>query len=92
MGSMSGAASRLRRRAHTSQNKQVSGTDAKVVADKAEGVADKSDTLTLITSDGEIIVFDGMDVPIEEAAALISEDALGKIWNRPAEDLAWRDM
>jgi len=50
------------------------------------------DTLTLITSDGEIIVFDGMDIPIGEATALASEDALGKIWNRQAEDLAWRDM
>ncbi len=55
-------------------------------------VAGASDTLTLITSDGETIVFDGMDIPIGEATALASEDALGKIWNRPAEDLAWRDM
>ena len=85
MGSMSGAAPHLRRGARTYQNKRASVTEAEVVTNK-------SDTLTLITSDGEIIVFDGMDVPIEEAAALISEDALGKIWNRPAEDLAWRDI
>lgn len=85
MGSMSGTTPRLRRGARTYQNKRASGAETEVVTNK-------SDTLTLITSDGEIIVFDGMDVPIEEAAALMSEDALGKIWNRPAEDLAWRDI
>lgn len=49
-------------------------------------------TLTFVTSDGESIVFDGMDIPVEEAAALMGEDALGKIWNSPTEDSAWRDM
>lgn len=57
-----------------------------------QAVKSEPGTLTFVTSDGERIVFDDMDIPVEEAAALLGEDALGKIWNRPAEDLAWRDM
>jgi hypothetical protein len=29
---------------------------------------------------------------LSETTALASEDALGKIWNRPAEDEAWRNL
>ena len=50
------------------------------------------ETLTFITSDGETIAFDGMDIPVGEAAALAGEEALGRIWNRPEEDLAWRGI
>ena len=70
---------------HTDQDKSVPNPEP--VAD-----TDKTNTLTFVTSDGEVIVFDGMDVPLAEATTLASEEALGKIWNRPAEDAAWRDM
>lgn len=73
------------REARTDQDKPASSAEPAAVTNKAN-------ILTLITSDGEVIVFDGMDVPIAEATALASEDALGKIWNRPAEDAAWHDM
>ncbi len=49
-------------------------------------------TLTFVTSEGESIVFDGMEMPVSEAAALAGEAALGRIWDRPAEEEAWRDM
>ncbi len=51
-----------------------------------------SGTLTFVTSEGESIVFEGMDVPVSEATALAGEEALGRIWDRPAEEEAWRDM
>lgn len=54
--------------------------------------AESFGTLTFITTEGEHIVFEGMDIPVEEAAALMGEEALAKIWNRPAEDAAWRDI
>ena len=66
--------------------------DKSASSPESEAVTNKADSLTLITSDGEVIVFDGMDVPIAEATALASEDALAKIWNRPAEDAAWHDI
>lgn len=68
---------------------KANGTET---AEPQEAVTGALDTLTFVTSDGETIVFDGMDIPIGEAAALASEDALGKIWNRPEEDLAWRGI
>jgi len=74
------------------------GREARADLDRATSsaepaaVTNKANSLTLITSDGEVIVFDGMDVPIAEATALASEDALAKIWNRPAEDAAWHDI
>ena len=64
----------------------------KDVSTQPQADANASDTLTFVTSEGEHILFDGMNVSAEEAAVLIGEDALGKIWNRPAEDLAWQDM
>lgn len=73
------------REARADQDKPTSSAEPAAVTNKA-------DTLTLITSDGEVIVFDGMDVPIAEATALASEDALAKIWNRPVEDAAWHDI
>jgi|GEM_PF-1514548 len=51
-----------------------------------------SSTLTFITTEGEHIVFEGMNIPVGEAAALMGEEALAKIWDRPAEDEAWRDI
>ena len=36
----------------------------------------KTDTLTFITTEGERIVFEGMNVPIEEAAMRMGEEAL----------------
>ncbi len=51
-----------------------------------------TDTLTFVTTEGEQIIFDGMDIPVEEVVALIGEEALAKIWNRPAEDAAWRGI
>lgn len=48
--------------------------------------------LTFITSEGERITFPEMEMPIGDATAIASEEAMGKIWNRPSEDLAWRDM
>ena len=73
------------RETHIDQDKPTSGLEPAAVASKAN-------SLTLITSDGEVIVFDDMDVPIAEATTLASEDALAKIWNRPAEDAAWHDI
>ena len=55
-------------------------------------VQSQADTLTFVTTEGEKIVFEGMDVPVEEAAALMGEEALGRIWSRPAEDDAWRGI
>ena len=55
-------------------------------------VQSQTDTLTFVTTEGERIVFEGMDIPVEEAAALLGEEALGRIWNRPAEDDAWRGI
>ncbi len=73
------------RGARTYQSGASAGVEPQAAATGAE-------TLTFITSDNETIVFDGMDIPVGEAAALASEDVLDKIWSRPAEDLAWRDM
>lgn len=55
-------------------------------------VVSKPSDLTFITSEGESITFPGLGTPTGQATAIASEDALGKIWDRPAEDLAWRDM
>ena len=51
-----------------------------------------TDILTFITTEGEEIIFEGMDIPVEEAATLMGEEALGRIWSRPAEDDAWRGI
>ncbi len=51
-----------------------------------------SGTLTFVAADGERLVFTGLDLPLGEVALVAGEEALGKIWNRPAEDAAWRDM
>lgn len=72
--------------------KDVDAAYSSKAAKPQEIGAGSSDTLTFIAEDGEVIVFDGMDISIEEASALAGEDALGKVWNRPAEELAWRDM
>ena len=52
----------------------------------------QTNTLTFITTEGEQIVFEGMDVPVEEAAALMGQEAFSRIWNRPAEDDAWHGL
>ena len=59
---------------------------------RVPGVGAKTGTLTFVTTEGEQIVFEDMDVPLEEAVALMGEEALGRIWNRPAEDDAWRGI
>ncbi len=59
---------------------------------RVPSVESSTDILTFITTEGEHIVFEGMDIPVEEAAALMGEEALGRIWNRPAEDDAWRGI
>ncbi len=53
---------------------------------------DQPGSLTFITSEGESITFPDLELPPGEAAAIAGEDALSKIWNRPAEDMAWHDM
>lgn len=52
----------------------------------------KTSDLTFITSEGESITFPDLGMPIGDATAIASEDTISKIWERPAEDLAWRDM
>ena len=52
----------------------------------------KGDALTFLTSDGETITFPDTGLPPGDASAIAGEEALHKIWNRPAEDVAWRDM
>ena len=59
---------------------------------RVPSVESSTDILTFITTEGEEIVFEGMNIPVEEAAALMGEEALGRIWNRPAEDDAWRGI
>ncbi|MGI4792328.1 MAG: hypothetical protein ACRYFS_26170 [Janthinobacterium lividum] len=75
----------LCRGARTYQNKQASNTET-------QDAVNETNVLTFVTSEGERIVFEDMDIPVGKAAALAGEEALGKIWNRPAEDLAWRDI
>ena len=55
-------------------------------------VASKTNDLTFVTSEGETLTFSELEMPMGEATALASEEAMSKIWDRPAEDLAWRDM
>ena len=78
-------ATQPRRGARASRSKPSSGV-------KPQAVAGEAETLTFVTTEGERIVFDGMGIPVGEAAALAGEEALGRVWDRPAEDLAWRDM
>ena len=73
------------REARTDQEKPAPNQEPAAITKKA-------DNLTFITSDGEVIVFEGMNVPLAEETAHASEETLGKIWNRPAEDAAWRDL
>ena len=42
----------------------------------SEAEASASHTLTFITTEGECIVFEGMDVPVEQAAMWMDEEAL----------------
>ena len=62
------------------------------VSPRVPKVQSPTDTLTFITTEGEEIVFEGMHIPVEEAAALMGEEALVRIWSRPAEDDAWRGI
>ena len=64
----------------------------KEVNQRVPNVESATDTLTFITTEGEHIVFEGMDIPVEEAAVLMGEEALGRIWNRPAEDDSWHGI
>lgn len=67
-----------------------SGRTARTV--KSEPLADLGGGLTFITSEGEILTFPDAGSPPGDAAALAGEEAIRKIWDRPAEELAWRDM
>ena len=64
----------------------------KEVNQRISSAPSPTDILTFITTEGEQIVFEDMDTPVEEAAVLMGEEALGRIWSRPAEDDAWRGI
>lgn len=49
-------------------------------------------SLTFVTTEGERITFSDLAMPPADEACLAGEEALAKIWNRPAEDRAWRDL
>lgn len=46
-------------------------------------------SLTFVTTDGERITFSDLAIPPADEACLAGEEALAKIWDRPAEDRAW---
>ena len=48
------------------------------VSQRVPKVQAQTDTLTFITTEGEYIVFEGMNIPVEEAAALMGEEALAR--------------
>ena len=58
----------------------------------SEDATDSADSLTFVTTEGEHITFSDMTMPVGDAAAIAGEEALGKIWNRQAEDQAWHGM
>ena len=41
---------------------------------------------------GEILAFPDTELPPGDAAAVAGEESVRKIWDRRAEDVAWRDM
>ena len=41
-----------------------------------------SDTLTFVTTEGEHIIFEGMDVPVGEATWIMGLEAMTRIWGR----------
>ena len=57
-----------------------------------ETAAATSGELTFLTSEGETLTFPDTGLSPGDAAAIAGEEALRKIWDRPAEDAAWRDM
>ena len=64
----------------------------KPVTTEAAPPTDNAPDSTFITSDGEILTFPEMGMPLGKAAAIAGEEALSKIWNQPVEDAAWRDI
>lgn len=79
------AALHLKREVRPNQNESTSNTEPLASVDDTS-------SLTFVTSEGERITFSDLEMPVGDAAAIAGEEALEKIWNRPAEDQAWRAM